>query len=129
MNSNRESNLREQLDSATDAVKQVITLSTGVLTLTLTFAKTLAAGADSGWQLALRWSWILLGLAVVAGFWFLLAKTGVVYENKTTDIYDWRLRGPWLVQVVLFLLAIILIFSFGFTQFGDIPDPADGSSP
>jgi hypothetical protein len=119
--------VKDQLESATDAVKQVVTLSTGILTLTLTFARALAAGADPTWQLLLRISWVLLGLAVIAGFWFLLAKSGIVYENGGANIYDWRLRGPWLAQVLLFLAAIILIFLFGFTQFGDIPAPTPGA--
>lgn len=118
---------KAQLESASDAVKQVVTLSTGILTITLTFAKTLASGASSGWQTALRWSWALLGVAIIAGIWFMLAKAGVVYENKSISIKDWRLRGPWLIELSFFVVAIIIIFLFGITQFGDIPPPSSSS--
>ena len=115
------------MESASDAVKQVITLSTGILTVTLTFARTLASGASSGWQLALRVSWGMLGAAVITGLWFMLAKAGVLFADNGVKIDDWRLRRPWLIQLGLFVGAIVIIFLFGFTQFGDIPPPTSSS--
>jgi hypothetical protein len=111
---------RFQIEAAADAVKQVITLATGVLTITLTFASTLAAGAEPLWQALLRLCWILLGLSVIAGVWFLLARAGVLYDGKPTDVYDSRLRRPWATQLVTFLLAVVLFAAFGVTQFEDI---------
>jgi hypothetical protein len=120
---------KSQIEAAADAVKTVVTLSSGVLTITLTFASTLAAGADPGWQAALRWSWLLLGVAVAAGIWFLLARTGIIYAGKATDVFDWRLRLPWLIQLAAFIAAVVIFALFGATQFEDIAAPPATTTP
>src|SRR5215468_10416340 len=66
---------RKAFDFAADATKQILTLSTGILALTITFAKDIL-GAPGHWSRLLGWSWILYLISILCGVWTLLALTG-----------------------------------------------------
>lgn len=102
--------------SAADSSKQIITLSTGLLALEITFAKNLfsAVGPHGKWLLGL--SWLLLLLSVFCGVWTLLALTGslsskVDLTSKAT--MDANVRIPAILQVGFFLFGLALTVAFG----------------
>jgi hypothetical protein len=104
------------LKVAQDVVRQIVSLSTGLIGLTLTFRDQLAAGR--AWDWLLQAAWLLLGASVVAGVLFQLMYTGVLSDgDSTARLVDWRLRGPWLAQVLLFLLGLVCFVVFGFQRF------------
>ncbi|HXK39880.1 MAG TPA: hypothetical protein VJ837_03530 [Candidatus Paceibacterota bacterium] len=106
----------KSFDFAADLVKQLITLSTGVIALTITFAKDIVGsvgssnGADSESILWLTLAWIGFSLSIVFGIWALMALTGTL-EPKGSDtaapsIQGWNCRVPIGLQIFMFLSAI-----------------------
>ncbi len=95
---------------AQDATKQLITLATGVIALTITFFHEFATSAPEESKRWMEWSWAVFVLSIVAGFWTLNALTGSL-EPKTHDEREPSIRGsnvvvPSWIQIVLFLLAL-----------------------
>lgn len=69
------------LDRAYETTKQVITLSTGIIALTVTFAKKFkASNTDLTVPFALKISWLLNCPSVIFGVWTLMAITGTLHE-------------------------------------------------
>ena len=95
---------------AQDAVKQVVTLSTGVIVLTVTFLKdVLPKGTDTT---LLEWSWGLYLLSIFFGLFALLAMTGTL-TKATGDINSGVIRTFATIQMVLFFIALGLTLLFG----------------
>ncbi len=102
--------------SAAESSKQMIALSTGLLALEITFAKSLLSAVSGKGKWLLGSSWIVLLLAVVAGVWTLLALTGSLSAAKTPTpgtILDSNVRIPAFIQVLLFLFGLGLTVAFG----------------
>ena len=123
----------EGLKAALDTTKQVITLSTGVIALTLTFLeKIVQPQADAARHVptALKYSWIGFGLAIVFAIWTLLAITGTMnaVDRKTrggtltsaqahaADLLadGTNVRIPALAMLACFALSIALVIASGF---------------
>ena len=69
------------LDRAYETTKQVITLSTGIIALTVTFAKEFkVSAADLTVPFSLKISWLLYCASVIFGVWTLMAITGTLDE-------------------------------------------------
>lgn len=102
--------------SAADSTKQIITLSTGLLALEITFAKYLLAAGGPRGRWLLSSSWVLLLLSVVAGVWTLLALTGSLSSGRVVTsrtIMGTNVRVPAALQVVLFVLGLGFTVAFG----------------
>jgi hypothetical protein len=104
-------------DFAADVAKQFITLSTGILALTITFAKDIGGGPSQGAPLLLGLSWVLYLLSIVAGVWTLMALTGELEPVGTAESPSTR-RGnvvtPALVQIATFVCATGLVIAYAF---------------
>jgi hypothetical protein len=111
------------LSTATDSIKQVLTLSTVILTFTITFSKDVTKSATESDEVWLHRGWVLLGLAVLSGVWALLALTGTIgRQDAALDIYKVNVRVPAAIQMVAFALALGSIALFGLYAFsGDAP--------
>jgi len=73
----------ESLKFAGETTKQIITLATGVSTLTLTFAeKFKPASSTLSVPFTLKLSWGVFGLAVLFGVITLMAITGSIMKRK-----------------------------------------------
>ncbi len=122
----------EGLKAALELTKQIITLSTGVIALTITFLEkivqpTASAGRQVPWSLLS--AWIFFGLAIVAAVWTLMAVTGSLnaldrkanggtlnsdQEEAVRELADsTHLRTPALIMLLLFLAAITLTIITG----------------
>ncbi len=95
-------------DFASDLIKQLISLGTGVLTLTLAFydAFLQTSSTPTTWMVA---SWIVFVLSIVAGILALMALTGGLAGSAEPNI---RSRGQQVfaqAQFILFVLALVLM--------------------
>ena len=95
-------------DFASDLIKQLISLGTAVLTLTLAFYDGFleASSTPTGWLVA---SWIVFVLSILAGILALMALTGGLAGSAEPNI---RSRGQQMfaqVQFFLFVAALVLL--------------------
>jgi hypothetical protein len=96
-----------------DTCKQLLTLATGILVLTVTFTHDLL-GQVSGFAAgSLLTAWLFYLVSVVGGVWLMLAATGSLAKSPSPDIYSSNIRIPALVQVISFALAMIATVVFG----------------
>jgi hypothetical protein len=116
---------QEAFKFASDLAKQLITLSTGILAITITFSKDIIKPVSVP-----RYAAILLFIAwgtylfcVVCGIWTLMALTGELEPKvsngqplpepttKRTNVFL-----PTVLQIVSFLIATGLIIAFGISS-------------
>lgn len=101
---------------AQDTTKQLITLSTGIIALTVTFWKDIAQPAGSLGRGLLMLSWLAFLASVICGVWAMLALTGTL--EPTTDHDDGpSIRGknvtvPSMAQILSFILGLVLAIAF-----------------
>ena len=99
---------------AQETAKQQITLCTGVLTITLTFAKDIAPSDTS--HALLEWSWGFYLASIVAGVFTLMTLTGNIERpNKPgkDSIYSGNIVVFSIIQALAFLIALGFTFAFG----------------
>lgn len=109
-------NFKEKsFDFAAGVAKQLITLSTAFITITITFSKDITK--DHSGIICLYLSWIAFGLTIVFGIWTLMALTGTLkftIKDDNKSIYDKNIKNPALAQVILFILALLFTIIYGF---------------
>ncbi|HMG75315.1 MAG TPA: hypothetical protein VK582_17590 [Pyrinomonadaceae bacterium] len=109
----------KSFEYATDSSKLLITLSTGIIAFTVTFAKDFGVKPSSRAQsVLLLMSWIALLASAVLGVSTLLAITGELEPPTKRDDYIPSIRAhkikhllSW--QIVTFLGGIVLIVIYG----------------
>jgi hypothetical protein len=90
-------------DFASDVTKQLITLATAVVTVTVTFSKdvlSIAAGSGRG---ILGAMWIAFLVSILFGLATLLAMAGQLGRTSEPDIYAGGVRIFSMAQIVAFL--------------------------
>lgn len=105
----------EGLKSASDTSKQFISLSTGLIALTVTFADKFSAKNDGLLVIPelLKMAWGSYALVILTGAWTLMAITGSLNtigdgENENTDANAKNITIPAGLMVVSFVAAIVL---------------------
>jgi hypothetical protein len=98
-------------DQVNEITKQVLTLATGIIALTLTFVKDFVPGASAGARNLLAWSWFVYILSIIAGFLTLMASAGLQQEGSGPNkplpsINSGNLRLFGAAQLILFLVAL-----------------------
>lgn len=105
------------LEFAADVAKQLITLATGVIALTVTFTRDLVARASRWAMICLRTSWVFYSLSVLFGIISLMAITGELapVDLATRDlVMEANVRIPAIMQISSFLVATAAVITFGF---------------
>jgi hypothetical protein len=110
---------------AGDLSKQLITLSIGILTISITFTKDLVKDFDSRHKKWLALSWSFLFVSIIFGIWSLMALTGSIDNYKTlikelstkNIIIDCNARVPAGIQILSFLAGVIFLIGFGLKTF------------
>jgi hypothetical protein len=102
--------------AAGEVAKQLITLATGILALTITFAKDLTRNTDAH-RAVLIAAWIIYLISLLGGVWTLMALAGSLAAEKQS-IYGWNIRLPAILQVLLFLTATLLIILYAALSLG-----------
>jgi len=116
--------IKQAFDFARDTTKQLITLSTGIIALTVTFSKDVFHN-PSGLPLKLLvGSWFSFLISVCLGVWTLLALTGTLEPMPKSPAQNGAgpnppsIRGsnvtiPSLLQIIAFLAGLALTVWFG----------------
>jgi len=110
----------KSFDYARDSSKLVLTLSTGVIAFTVTFAKEIGGLSPTGCTEAilLILSWGSLFVSMVIGIWTQLAITHVLdaaaqNDNREATIWNRKIKVPFQWQLGTFLLGIAAIAFYG----------------
>jgi hypothetical protein len=101
---------------AQEVAKQLITLSTGIFAITLTFLKD-AAGPHPSGKSFLEIAWGCYLVSIVCGVLLLMALAGNLErpQSTTDSIYSRNIKLFACAQIILFLAALVLTLSFGLT--------------
>jgi ABC-type dipeptide/oligopeptide/nickel transport system permease component len=105
--------------SATDLAKQLISLATGSLALSITFAKDIVKTNVPVVTWPLKIAWIAWLLSICFGIWTMMAVTGMLFkiaENadaSKTVTYAANVSIPAFLQILMFLLGIALLILHG----------------
>lgn len=109
----------EGLKAAADTTKQIITLSTGIMALTITFAKEFKVGSGSlSVPLSLQFSWLAFFLAIFFAVVTLMALTGslsqidrsnsVAVQRRLANCNASNIRLPAVAMILFFLAGLAL---------------------
>jgi hypothetical protein len=103
---------------AKETVSQLITLATGVIGVSVTFAKDVRSKVTSHDRKWLFRSWIALLLSVVCGVWTLMALTGTLCKGTVPldAIYESNITIPASLQIVIFLAGIGMLIKHAAKQ-------------
>jgi hypothetical protein len=105
-------------DFAQDVTKQVLTLATGIIALTVTFFKDFANHATYTAEVVMGCSWIAYLISVILGVWTLMALTGTLQPLRSSNAARLSIQGknvrlPASLQLFFFLIALIMSVSAG----------------
>jgi len=128
-------NEQKAFDFAADTTKQLITLATGIITLTITFSKDIIGASELSNSSLIFWSWGLFIFSIICGIWTLMALTGnlqpmkkktnekekteneeveeIITEECEININTNNVKIPSVVQILSFIIALIFTVLFG----------------
>ena len=101
---------------AKDLATQLITLSTGILAVSIAFQKDIVKSAAREHVTWLAASWFAYLTAILFGIWVLMALTGSL-ESTNRPVptgLETNVTIPALLQIVAFLAATVLLLTYGF---------------
>jgi hypothetical protein len=116
---------KSAFDYASEATKQLITLATGVIAVSITFSKDII-GNTTAHRGVLIGSWIAYIVSIVAGVWALLALTGELQPRsgtKTPSIRGKNVTWPAIIQIILFLGATAALVAYAGLTFNSKATP------
>jgi hypothetical protein len=103
-------------DFARSVTLQLITISSAIITLGVTFwEKFKPIGTAGDWKWWLTWSWLCLSVSVIGGFWSWLAQTGTLARTSGDQltIYRANILIPATIQVVAFTVGLLMTARYG----------------
>jgi uncharacterized membrane protein len=100
-------------DFAQDLTKLLITLATGIITITITFLKEVATRAPASAHKWIEIAWLLYLLSIVGGIMALMGMTATLDEDGSPSIDGAAVAWPARAQFVLFAAALALTIVFG----------------
>jgi hypothetical protein len=99
---------------AQDLTKLLMTLATGIVTITITFLTDVSPKAPAAAHTAIQIAWVLYVLSIPAGIFALMGMTASLADTKTAPlITDSSITWPARVQFLLFFLALVATITFG----------------
>jgi hypothetical protein len=116
-----EENVKLAFEAARDTTKQMLTLASAILAVTITFSTDIAVRAtpkDRPWLYA---AWVLYAVSVLAGSATLMPLTGNLERATGQSVYASAIRIPATAQAISFVFAIFATVLFGFFA---LPAPA-----
>ncbi|PKV50870.1 hypothetical protein ATE84_2938 [Aquimarina sp. MAR_2010_214] len=109
--------VEKAFEFAASQVKQLITISSAILVLTITFTEKIitVCSVNDFQRTLIITGWILYLLAIIFGVFALGALSGSLQKiaNDKLDVYAKNIRGPMLIQFLSFILAIITTMILG----------------
>lgn len=108
--------IQKSFDFAADLVKQLITLSTAIIAITVTFAKDIfgvSGSCVSEWLIA---AWVMFFICIFFGIWTLMALTGTLNSpdqtQKSLTIQGLNCRVPAGLQILAFLFGLAFTITY-----------------
>jgi hypothetical protein len=96
----------KSFEMAAESLNQILTYSTAVLSLTVTFAGDKLMGKSGRIPKGLLASWCLYLLSIAAGIWTLNALTGELARSHTPSVYSPNIAIPAFLTYFSFLLGL-----------------------
>jgi hypothetical protein len=116
----------KQVTAASDAIKQLLTIASGVLTVTITFVTDLLQNDPGNWlRITLLVSWGAFALSICVGILGLGAIPGDL--KKSPPSIGGNTKWLTKIQFALFAIGIIALSVFGGAAFWDY-SPTESSS-
>lgn len=119
---------QKAFDFCSDATKQLITLSTGIIALGITFSKDFLAQMPHMARVLATYSWGIFLVSVIAGICALLAMTSTLASRSSNgssmpppSIWEGSITFFSKIQVIAFGAAMILTVWFGIIGLRNIP--------
>jgi hypothetical protein len=106
----------KSFDFAQDLTKQLMTLDTALIALTITFVKDFASTAPDGARVVLAVSWLFYLLSLVFGIFGLMALTGVIAQasdGRPASVFGTSPRLGTGLMVFCFLLGLVTTVAAG----------------
>jgi uncharacterized protein YegP (UPF0339 family) len=108
--------------SANDLAKQLITLATGILALSITFIKDILKNHGQIITRKLNYAWLFYLLSVLFGILEMMAIAGSISgfgsNGPPHTIYDTNVRIPAFLQITTFLLGTLFLIIYGSKMLG-----------
>lgn len=109
---------KASFDFAQESTKQIITLATGIIALTITFQKDFLSSssipAEAKFYAPLSWLFFLL--SVIFGLWTLLALAGTLDPRSPgqPSIYGKNIIIPSIIEILCFVIGLGLTVWYGY---------------
>lgn len=106
--------VKESFAFARETTKQLITLSTAILTLTVTFQSDIVKDQDETTVDLLTYAWTAYLVSIIFGVATLMMLTGTLAATAAdASINGRQIRVPGIIQALAFLIATALVLWFG----------------
>jgi hypothetical protein len=112
--------LQKSFDYAIEVTKQLLTLGTAVLALTVTVGVDVGRGRHDSYLLT---AWAAFFISIICGIWTLFALMTEFAprqghgDDPLPSVRSWRVRGPSFVQIVAFAIGTALLVLYGYAVF------------
>jgi len=110
--------LQKTFDYAIEVTKQLLTLGSAVLALTITIGRDAGTGKQgllfTGWL-----SFLISIICGIVGLYALMAEFAPRQDGRAgpPSIGSWRVRGPLLLQIVTFALGAVLLVAYAYSVY------------
>lgn len=106
-------NIEMSFQFAQETSKHLVTLATGTIAFTVTFAHDFLHSSAPTHAAIVTTAWIALLTSVVFGQWSLMALTGRLTSDDDQDIYHLSILVPSIAQILTFAVGIgsVVIFA------------------
>jgi hypothetical protein len=110
---------KQAFTGASDWAKQIMTLSTGIVTLTVTLSDSIFGNLSGGSRWLLFVAWALYLVSIFCGIWVLTRLNDTLCDEPSVVASDVRKAHPQaFLQVSAFVAATGVIVIFGFITAG-----------
>jgi hypothetical protein len=110
--------LQKTFDYAIDLTKQLLTLGTAVLALTITIGRDAGTGRQ-GLLLTAWFAFLISIICGIAGLYALMTEFAPRRDGREArpSVASWRVRSPLLLQIVAFALGTVFLVAYGYSVF------------
>ncbi len=105
------------VSSVSDLTKQLMTISSGMIALSITFLNDIFKSSPTNRNWALKACWLFYLMTIVFGFWTLMGLTGgvsrLMSDPNADGAFEMNVKFPAFLQILSFLLGTVFLIIFG----------------